>query len=1280
EILSLYNNTIKQLDEHAFDGLGHLRLLYMDENQIEKLPEGLFSGLEELQILELQHNRIKEIGDDQFVLCPMLRELNLSANMVSTFNMTQLASLNKLETLDIARNYLDEVFITKYVRTLNAQENQISRIVMDQGDFFQLTHLNLSRNNIANINNIFKLRNLIELDVSYNELVTLDFVIFAFMKNLKDIKLNNNRLWILDNGIPSPAKSLRSLNLAHNKFLYLDLAVLETFPALEYIYLHGNDLIDMTLEEIEQHFPYLTLVSCDNNDWDCINLMHIVTLLERAYIKWSNGNRNCTRPEQHRLICCTTAEHHLREKIVRLTREIYRSRKMIKQLIMENAELRSEVEMQYLPGDVRRGHGSPAPLDRPAGQFSLNHCHGRRVCHVRRPGRRIRTLPVRRFPSEWCRVTMVTREGGGVLWLAVFALKLSLGPAGAEIVICNYEQFQLFDSMYRPRTDHFCVFSDVYLGQDVRGADFLASSLDYKRVAFTNSKFAQVPPSLFKNFDDIRELYVRRCSVETLKVTRQLEKVFAGSNRIVSVQLDGNSSNSLRELYLDGNRLRGLSNLTHLPNLEVLVLENNPLLGDVDFAQFARMEHLWKLDLERIGMRTVRNGLQRPLEALRRLDLSNNELTYVHVRMFRTFPRLEHLWLHGNQLYFLEADQLPAAMPAVRSIVIDDNYWGCGHLAVLGKQLRDRGIIIRHGECRTRAVHRVCCSDVTDVVDFRYIIEMGIRREERLVQDMSELRTVAGLLRQDLEQLRHQLAAMNLTEPAVEVTTSQESAESSGLSVSAEEDYEDEDDRKGIFYFPIVQSGSIPASMAPLGIFLLSIFLAGSPTVVECQYGSAGRYQQPQPAQTDYAAWYQRYFCMESTENYDCIFKNVHTARPYQSSAPSYAFGSGNVSSTHLKLAFRDSTLRFLPKALLDSFPYVEVLNLESLQMDSIEQRAFRQGLHLRELFMNHNHLTALDAGVFNHLSSLQMLVMDRNELAQLPAGVFDYLANLTVLSMSNNKLLRIEDATFQYVRALEYLNVSSNQIEYFNPSRIVNASDIDVSFNLLTQLEIPARLTSLYAQNNRIQTILGQSGMLEELQLSHNNLSGLEWLPRFPGLHQLDVSHNELEEVKAIHFKGLKKLQTLLLNNNRLFTLDVNSDSLQKLKVLDLSHNQLVYVLKNGPLFSKLQELYLHHNAIVSLKLTAGHGIRNISLTRNDWDCKNLRELLPVLSDTTVSADEEGYCKPQYISEHVQGVQICCKESNAPYLDRLMEQIRLTSVFEKNTRTNNRCTVESGL
>uniref|UniRef100_A0A182QJM1 Uncharacterized protein n=1 Tax=Anopheles farauti TaxID=69004 RepID=A0A182QJM1_9DIPT len=367
-----------------------------------------------------------------------------------------------------------------------------------------------------------------------------------------------------------------------------------------------------------------------------------------------------------------------------------------------------------------------------------------------RPGRR-----ANRSETTWSRPWASV-----VLVVLLFGAKLTLEATG-EIVICNYEKFHLFDSMYRPRTDNFCVFNDVYLGSDVKGADFLASSLDYKRVAFANSKFPQVPPSLFKNFDDIRELYVRRCSLESLKITRLLEKVYAGSNRISAVQLDGNASNSLRELYLDGNRLQGLANLTNLPALEVLVLENNPLLGDIDFAQFGRMERLWKLDLERVGMARIANGLQRPLAQLRRLDLSNNALTYVHVRMFRTFPKLEHLWLHGNRLYYMEADQVRTLMPAIRSIVIDDNPWGCGHLAALGKELRDRGIVVRHGECRKdRAVHRVCCTDETDVMDTRYLIELDIRREGRFQQDVRELRADNDLLRRELERVHLQLAEL----------------------------------------------------------------------------------------------------------------------------------------------------------------------------------------------------------------------------------------------------------------------------------------------------------------------------------------------------------------------------------------------------------------------------------------------------------------------------------------------------------------------------------------
>ncbi|XP_035787891.1 uncharacterized protein LOC118464559 [Anopheles albimanus] len=838
-----------------------------------------------------------------------------------------------------------------------------------------------------------------------------------------------------------------------------------------------------------------------------------------------------------------------------------------------------------------------------------------------------------------------------VLLAFAFLLQLQLSPvpsavAAGEIMICNYEKFNLFDSMYRPRTEQFCVFSDVYLGPDVKGTDFLASSLDYKRVAFTNSKFTQVPPSLFKNFDDIRELYVRRCSLESLKVTRQLEKVYAGGNRIASVQLDGNASNSLRELYLDGNRMRALANLTNLPNLEVLVLENNPLLGDVDLAQFERMEHLWKLDLERIGMTKVQNGLQRPLAALKRLDLSNNALTYVHVRMFRTFPRLEHLWLHGNRLYFLEADQLPLMMPSVRSIVIDDNYWGCGHLAVLGQQLRDRGIVIRHGECRTRAVHRVCCSDVTEVVDFRYIIEMGVRREGRLEQDLRELRTVTGLLRQDLERLRHRMGELSanltnrLTGPATtdgdpdQAVSKESSAVGATSDGSAEESYEE--DSRTWCTLSLSTDGELQSDYYEVYLCLLSQFYGGlgqgayapltrradQPTVHNVAYDESSRQWTANRAVDKYSL----ISCKENVRNYDCLFKDVHIDEAEEVSLARFGDYGKPHADGYKSLAFDDSTVRRLSKELLATYPRIILLNLQDLQLRVIDRDAFRYGGQLQQLYLGFNSLFQLERGVFNELRALGVISLNQNRISYLPEGLFTYNSMLFSVAITNNALTRIEDRTFTNNPHLQNVNVSSNSIEYFDLSLLTAAYEIDVSYNRLTQVKIPARLERLFASNNHIERIManGVNGELKELHLSNNKLTNIDWVLSYPALEVLNLAHNEIEDVKKGQLQT-RKLKKLLLNNNRLFSFDLTNPVPKELRILDLSHNQLTYVEQNTKLFDRQYQLYLHNNDIVKLKLSANNSLQNVTLSNNDWDCA--------------------------------------------YHDRLLEQIRMNSEFARGNR-----------
>lgn len=341
-----------------------------------------------------------------------------------------------------------------------------------------------------------------------------------------------------------------------------------------------------------------------------------------------------------------------------------------------------------------------------------------------------------------------------------FALAIAIAQVSCDVVICNYERFILYDSMYHKRTEYFCVFNDVFLGSDMRYVDFMGKSLDYKRIAFINSKFSMIPQSLYRSFDDVRELYVRRCTIEKLKIMRLIEKLYAGGNQITNIIIDGNGSNNLKELYLESNYIADIANITNLPNLQVLVLENNPRMGNVDFAMFSRMVKLWKLDLENTGMTKIINSLKLTLDELKRLDLSNNQLTYIDMQQFRTFPKLEHLWLHGNRLFAMQYDSIRTILPVIKSIVIDDNYWGCNHLANVSKYFLDQGIIIRHKECKSRAVHKVCCADRFDLVDYRYIIEMIIKSETRFSSEIKCLEQENHALRETIDGMQAKLNSL----------------------------------------------------------------------------------------------------------------------------------------------------------------------------------------------------------------------------------------------------------------------------------------------------------------------------------------------------------------------------------------------------------------------------------------------------------------------------------------------------------------------------------------
>nr|AEA41808.1 APL1B [Anopheles gambiae] len=358
--------------------------------------------------------------------------------------------------------------------------------------------------------------------------------------------------------------------------------------------------------------------------------------------------------------------------------------------------------------------------------------------------------------------------------------------------------------------------------------------------------------------------------------------------------------------------------------------------------------------------------------------------------------------------------------------------------------------------------------------------------------------------------------------------------------------------------------------------------------------------------------------------------------------------------------------------ALHASFRQDELLNLNGLQIEEIDTNAFAYAHTIQQLYMRFNAIRYLPPHVFQNIPLLTVLVLKRNDLTSLPRRIFHNTPKLGMLSMSNNNLERIEDDTFQATTALRILILSSNRLTHVDLSLIPSLIHVNVSYNLLSTLAIPIAVRELDASHNRINVVRGPVNVeLAILKLQHNNLTDTAWLVNYPGLTDVDLSYNELEKITIHHFVTMQRLERLCVSNNRLVALDLYGRPIPTLKVLDLSHNHLLRVDHNQPHFDRLEYLYLDHNSIVTLKLSTHNTLKNLTLSHNDWDCNSLRALFRTVAQPVVD-DADQHCKIDYQLEH----GLCCKESDKPYLDRLLQYIALTSVVEKLQRAQGRSSV----
>ena len=316
-------------------------------------------------------------------------------------------------------------------------------------------------------------------------------------------------------------------------------------------------------------------------------------------------------------------------------------------------------------------------------------------------------------------------------------------------------------------------------------------------------------------------------------------------------------------------------------------------------------------------------------------------------------------------------------------------------------------------------------------------------------------------------------------------------------------------------------------------------------------------------------------------------------------------------------------------------------LHLSHNEIANLSETAFRGLYSLRYLYLDYNKLTDLPKDVFVDLSNLFRLNLDSNHFTVIPNEAVSSVRSLQELSIYDERagtfqITEINLTGFQNLSNLKSMalgamslqtDITSNTFqplsslplqtfffdwmwtsffkytldgEIFAP--LVNVTELFTNYDALPSSEsVPPLLNHLELWPSAISIYtmaIVKNTTFQHLQklnssLTHLSFSGFYWLTQIhdysfiwiPDLITLDLSHNKISQLAAHAFYGLRSLEKLLLQENKLT--EVPSKALEVfrqysiLQYLDLSANSLNRIPQTAlsAVGSSLKYLNIEHN-----------------------------------------------------------------------------------------------------
>lgn len=256
EMVDLNNNLISSIESGAFSNLQKIRVLRLSRNRLAKFNSDIFYGAENLVRLDLSENFIIDFPTIALKGFDNLRQLNLSSNLIQNLDNNNLVYLSNLYDLDLSRNNLANIvpgtFLgLKQLKKLDLSVNSLRTVEDDAFEGLDnLEHLNLKDNNILLIpaSALGRLPRLTSLQMDYNRIAALSGdILRSVADKVTHLVISTNVVRELPGTTFQYFKNLISLDLRRNLIVNLNS---DSFVGLEEtlqeLYLSQNRIMSLS--------------------------------------------------------------------------------------------------------------------------------------------------------------------------------------------------------------------------------------------------------------------------------------------------------------------------------------------------------------------------------------------------------------------------------------------------------------------------------------------------------------------------------------------------------------------------------------------------------------------------------------------------------------------------------------------------------------------------------------------------------------------------------------------------------------------------------------------------------------------------------------------------------------------------------------------------------------------------------------------------------------------------------------------------------------------------